>query len=111
MKNPEIVFTAPGVTELWDAPMPVAEEGQVVVQLLCSTISAGTERANLLGDPSVEGSREPRVVFPRRCGYSSAGVVVSVGEGVTSVKVGDRVACRHKDGPRCRNRVDNGPHR
>ncbi len=95
MKNPEIVFTAPGVTELWDAPMPVAGEQQVVVKLMCSTISAGTERANLVGDPSVSCSKGPSVVFPRRCGYSSAGVVVSVGEGVTSVKVGDRVACFH----------------
>ena len=95
MKNPAILFTAPCVVELVDEEIPTPGAGQVVVKLMCSTISAGTERANLVGDPSVSYAKEPNVTFPRRVGYSSAGIVSEVGEGVTSVKVGDRVACFH----------------
>jgi threonine dehydrogenase-like Zn-dependent dehydrogenase len=63
------------------------------VRLSRSTISSGTERANIAGEPNV--SREitdGKAHFPRYAGYSSAGVVVAVGEGVTVAKLGDRVA-------------------
>lgn len=59
-----------------------------------STISSGTERANLMGDLNISIAREkPSVaVFPRRSGYSSSGTVVKTGEGVDSLVPGDRVA-------------------
>lgn len=93
MMNKKILFTSPGVAELVDCEMPVPGAGQVVVKLHRSTISAGTERANLIGDPNVSYIGEGSVVFPRWSGYSSAGEIVAVGEGVDRVKVGDRVAC------------------
>ena len=92
--NRSIIFVSPGVAEVIDKEMPKVEADQVLVKLNRTTISAGTERANLVGDPNVSPSKTVKEVpFPRRSGYSAAGVVVEVGENVTSLKVGDRVAC------------------
>ena len=87
-----IVFTAPGVAELLDERIPEVGAGQVLVKLLRSTVSAGTERANLIGDPNVSPVKGQPVSFPRRSGYSSVGIVVTVGDGVSTVAAGDRVA-------------------
>ena len=94
MQSKNIVFTRPGVAELLTEEVCEPAADQVLVKLAVSTISSGTERANLVGDPvvSIYSTGEEPAVFPRRCGYSSAGVVVAVGDGVTNVKVGDRVA-------------------
>lgn len=89
-----IVFTRPCVAELLDYELSGPKEGEVQVKLAVSTISSGTERANLLGSTTVAWNRPEakEAIFPRRLGYSSAGVVVKVGEGVTDYAVGDRVA-------------------
>ncbi len=59
-----------------------------------STISSGTERANLMGSTTTAWNRPEaeKAIFPRYVGYSSAGVVTKIGEGVTDYAVGDRVA-------------------
>jgi 2-desacetyl-2-hydroxyethyl bacteriochlorophyllide A dehydrogenase len=69
-------------------------EKEMLVRLCVSSISSGTERANLVGSKTVSwNSPEAKeAVFPRRSGYSSAGVVEKVGDAVTKFKVGDRVA-------------------
>lgn len=92
MSNKAILFTAPAVAELVDEEMPILKDDEVLVKIERSTVSAGTERANLVGDANVrpDGSFVP---FPRRSGYSTAGVVCAVGKNVTTRKVGDRVAC------------------
>ena len=93
MKNPSIVFTSPCVAELIDKDIKELKEDDVLVELMCSTISAGTERANLVGDANVNpSSSKPSIEFPRQSGYSSSGIVRKVGSAVTSVKEGDRVA-------------------
>ena len=93
MKNPNIVFTAPCVAELVDKEMGRdLGTNDVLIKIVTTTVSAGTERANLVGDPNVSGKSAAHVKFPRQLGYSAAGVVAAVGEGVTRVKVGDRVA-------------------
>ncbi len=93
MKNKQILFTKVNVAEVVELPVSAPKANEVVVQTAFSTISCGTERANITGDPNVsvfsEGS-EP-VVFPRVCGYSSAGVVIDKGADVRSVEIGDRV--------------------
>ena len=63
--------------------------------LAFSTISAGTERANLVGDLNVDPCSRPKpdavANFPRTVGYCSSGTVVKVGSEVTGLNVGDRV--------------------
>ena len=53
MKSRQIQFTAPGIAELVEIDIPAPAAGQVTVKLAVSTVSSGTERANLIGDPSV----------------------------------------------------------
>ena len=93
MNNKKIVFTSPCVAELLDAKMPEIRADEVLVEIAMSTISSGTERANLVGDPNINSTKGPEVKFPRSAGYSTSGTVVAVGEDVTRLKVGDRVAC------------------
>ena len=91
MKSRNIVFTEPCVAQLLCEDMKELEAGKVRVKILRTTISPGTERATLIGDPNVAGHNAPEVKFPRRLGYSASGIVYAIGKGVESVKVGDRV--------------------
>ena len=94
MTNHAIVFTAPNIAEILEKPLPAPAAGQVLVRTMRTCVSSGTERANLVGDPVI-GPTIPDgapAVFPRHLGYSASGVVEAVGEGVESVKPGDRVA-------------------
>ena len=77
MKNQEILFTSPGIAELQEYSVPVPQAGEVVVRTVRSTISAGTERALVSGDPNVN-TLGRNIPFPRQSGYSSSGVVVAV---------------------------------
>ena len=92
MKTRQIVFTKPCVAELVETEIEAPNANEVQVRLAVSTISSGTERANLVGNPNVAIVGGGSVVFPRTAGYSSAGIVEAVGEGATGFKAGDRVA-------------------
>jgi len=103
-----------------EVPAPQLLPGCVLVQVAASVVSAGTERAsaefarkNLLqkaksrpdlvrevvrkvqrdGLLSAIQTVRSRLDQPQTPGYSSAGSVVAVGEGVTDLQPGDRVAC------------------
>ena len=100
-----IVFTKPCVAELLDYELGEPQEGEVQVKLAVSTISSGTERANLIGSTTVAWNRPEaeKPIFPRYLGYSSAGVITKVGEGVTDYAVGDRVALSWTTHSQCLN--------
>jgi len=87
METKTILFTAPGVAELVSQQLEAPTGRNVQVRVEVSTVSSGTERANLIDMPNIAAK-----TFPKVLGYSCAGVVTAVGEEVTSVSVGDRVA-------------------
>lgn len=92
-ENVSIYFTKPCVAELCKSDLRAMDDDEVLAKLEFSTVSSGTERANLIGDKNVRPSNKAAdVPFPRISGYSSAGIVVQVGKRVRSVAVGDRVA-------------------
>jgi predicted dehydrogenase/threonine dehydrogenase-like Zn-dependent dehydrogenase len=103
-----------------EVPSPQVLPGCVLVRVAASVVSAGTERTssefaskNLLqkakarpdlvrdvlakiqrdGVSSTISAVRGRLDQPLALGYSSAGTVVALGEGVTDVLSGDRVAC------------------
>jgi len=109
-----------GQVAVAEVPAPKLLAGCVLVRTAVSLVSAGTERASsefakksllqkarmrpdLVRDVLSKISRDglvaaaaavrSRLDQPNSLGYSSAGVVVSVGEGVTDIQLGDRVAC------------------
>jgi len=91
MKCKQILFTDKNKAELVTVDVNEPADNEVMVETMVSTISNGTERANIMGDPNVNAGGESKVVFPRALGYSSAGIVVKKGSAVKSVDVGDRV--------------------
>jgi|HubBroStandDraft_6_1064221.scaffolds.fasta_scaffold00224_21 predicted dehydrogenase/threonine dehydrogenase-like Zn-dependent dehydrogenase len=103
-----------------EVPAPKLQAGCVLVRTAASLVSAGTERAssefaskNLLqkarmrpdlvrevlskisrdGLLATVSAVRNRLDQPSALGYSSAGTVVAVGEGVADITPGDRVAC------------------
>jgi 2-desacetyl-2-hydroxyethyl bacteriochlorophyllide A dehydrogenase len=70
--------------EVPEAPAP----GEVLVQAAVTAVSAGTEVANYR---AITRNRPPDSTRPYYPGYSFAGRVLAVGEGVTDVAAGDRV--------------------
>ncbi|MBO5904776.1 MAG: zinc-binding dehydrogenase [Clostridia bacterium] len=92
MKTKQIVFTKAYTAFLLEVDCLPPKAGEVTVRLEYSAISSGTEKANYIGErASIFDAEDAEAVFPRMVGYSAAGVVVEVGEGVGSVKAGDRV--------------------
>lgn len=95
MKAKQIVFTEINKAELLEVECYEPGPHEVIVKMAFTTISQGTERANITGNLDVNAfiprpSETP--IFPRYGGYSGAGTVVAVGNDVTDFEVGDRVA-------------------
>jgi len=113
-----------GDIKLVDVPPPALMPGFVLVRNAFSLVSTGTERATVnLAQQSLIGKARSRPDLVKRVvetvkreglsaavrkvqsqldqwkalGYSCAGTVIEVGEGVTGLSVGDRVACGGQD--------------
>lgn len=103
-----------------EVPSPQLLPGCVLVRTAASLVSAGTERAsaefarkNLLakarsrpdlvrdvmaklqrdGLAATVGTVRSRLDQPQSVGYSSSGTVIGIGDGITDISIGDRVAC------------------
>jgi predicted dehydrogenase/threonine dehydrogenase-like Zn-dependent dehydrogenase len=109
-----------GETTVAEVPIPAPQAGEALVCTAVSLVSAGTERTlvefaekSLVGKarsrpdlvrqvldkarregvlPSLEAAFN-RLDQPSPLGYSSAGVIVALGDGVQGLRVGQRVAC------------------
>ena len=81
-----LVFEGPWVMPLHERPELEAGPGDVVVAVR----AAGICGSDVHGYIGTTGRRRPGIVM----GHEAAGIVSRVGEGVTSVAVGDRVALR-----------------
>ena len=89
-----LVFTGVGEMEIRNFPDPVPGAGQVVVDIKCTSL-CGSDLHNL---------HNPNLNHNLIMGHEGAGVVSAIGEGVTTVKVGDRVALYHVIGcGKCKN--------
>ena len=91
MKCKQIVFTEKNKAELLTVDVNEPAANEVMVETMVSTISCGTERANITGDPNINAFGASGVMFPRTSGYNSAGIVVKKGADVKNIDIGDRV--------------------
>ncbi|NIM17557.1 MAG: Gfo/Idh/MocA family oxidoreductase [Candidatus Aminicenantes bacterium] len=109
-----------GNMQILEVPFPALGKGQVLVRNFYSVISAGTEaktvsdaRKGYIAKARARQKEVKQVIelvkttglaetyklvmtkleAPSALGYSSAGEVIGIGEGVTQFKVGDRAAC------------------
>src|SRR5947209_2741931 len=109
-----------GEISVQEVPAPQLLPGCILVRIAASVVSAGTERASsefakknllqkaksrpdLVRDVIAKVQRDgiiaaiqtvrSRLDQPQTPGYSSSGTVLAVGEGVTDMQPGDRVAC------------------
>ena len=83
-----ITFESVGKAVLKTFEVPQPKAGEVLLENDYSVISAGTEGANLIQLPNTATSEHG---FPFNPGYCGSGRVVTTGEDVTNLKVGDRV--------------------
>ena len=113
-----------GDIKLVDVPAPAIAPGCVVVRNAFSLVSAGTEKttvamaqASLVGKVRLRPDLARQVLTTlkregigatlrkvqsrldqwKQLGYSSAGTIIEIGEGVTGFAVGDHVACAGQD--------------
>ena len=78
-----IAFKAGAPLEIAEVDVQGPRTGEVMVEIKASGV-CHTDAFTLSGD-------DPEGAFPAILGHEGAGVVVEVGEGVTSVKPGDHV--------------------
>lgn len=91
MKRTQILFTDVGRAELLEREVADMADDEVIVKTEYSAISAGTERANLMGMPNVMAGD----TFPKALGYCSVGIITETGNNIKNYKVGDRVLVYH----------------
>ena len=91
-RSVEVLFPSPGVVEVVERDVAPPGPDQITCAALASLVSTGTETFCLAGQFDAGTFWEEWVQYPFAPGYSMTARVVAVGEGVTDVAVGDRVA-------------------
>jgi threonine dehydrogenase-like Zn-dependent dehydrogenase len=81
-----------GHIRLIEQGVPELKPGTIAVEVQASLVSPGTEVGGWRGLAGKRKSPEADMK-PRPFGYSNAGIVLEIGEGVTRFNPGDRVAC------------------
>lgn len=102
-----------------DIPVPIVSDNGVLVKVIYSCISAGTEMMevkesgkslvkkameqpqkikkalNIMKDQGINSvlDKVKNMEIAKPTGYSAAGVVIGIGKNITDFKIGDRVAC------------------
>lgn len=84
-----IIWPAPGQIALEDFAVTPPGAGEVLIETDCTVISPGTELAVLQAKDNTPKQ------FPYRPGYSGAGRIIALGDGVSGLAVGDRVVMDH----------------
>jgi 2-desacetyl-2-hydroxyethyl bacteriochlorophyllide A dehydrogenase len=95
-------FESPGVAAVREEPLREPGAGEILVQGICSGISAGTERLVLSGTvppearsimalPQMRGSFE----LPVSYGYALVGRIEAVGADIEATRIGERVLLFH----------------
>jgi len=92
--NPAVWLDAPGRVEIRESARPTPRAGEVLVRTRRTLISAGTELTLFAGGADLDPAWREFARFPRPLGYSLAGEVVDVGDGVDRDWVGRHVATR-----------------
>ena len=87
-----IVFTAPHSVDLEEVPIPEPGNGNLLVRVSVSGISAGTEMTYYHGAPELRLAKE-EYTYPIRPGYEAVGFVEKCGAQVDGFRPGDRVIC------------------
>jgi 2-desacetyl-2-hydroxyethyl bacteriochlorophyllide A dehydrogenase len=94
MESLNIVFTDKDIVEVRHEPVREMGRGQILVQTQRTLISTGTECICLQRKFEPGTHWHGWVKYPFYPGYSNAGRVLAVGEGVENFQPGDRVATR-----------------
>lgn len=82
-----VVVVEPGRVEIEPFSLRDPAVGEVLLRTRTTLVSPGTERAFYLALPNTNAA------YPLYPGYSNIAEVVTVGDGVTDLRPGDRVAC------------------
>jgi 2-desacetyl-2-hydroxyethyl bacteriochlorophyllide A dehydrogenase len=101
-RNPTVIITGPHQAAVRDEPIRDPGVGEVLVQTICSGISAGTELNVYRGvapqwrrrqdrDSHLFVADQPEWTYPLVYGYANVGVVAAAGPGVRESLVGETV--------------------
>jgi 2-desacetyl-2-hydroxyethyl bacteriochlorophyllide A dehydrogenase len=94
-ENRSLIFTAPRRVEAHTIPLPSIKEDEVLVETLCSAISAGTEMLVYRGEfPQLRDSHDAvssELKYPLPYGYACVGLVKETGKQVDKSWLGKSV--------------------
>ena len=83
-----LFFTAPHIVELRETPLPALKDDEVLVETVCSAVSAGTEMLVYRGQfpqmQDVNDAFSSDLKYPLAYGYACVGKVCEVGKSVNS---------------------------